>query len=173
MTIPVRNGVSLTMFQEADVDRCVDLLQEQEVHRGLLLMPNPYRPADFYVWCKIVEAEKEQFGQPIQFAIRDSEGHLIGGCGAKDLSVGHKCEIGYWLGKPSWGRGVMTDVVEVLCDYLQREFQIVRITASVFDGNTASMRVLEKNGFAHEGRMRSYYQKNGRFIDGELFAKVW
>lgn len=173
MVIEVRADVTLSSLEEADADACVDLLQEPEVHVGLLQMPNPYHREDYERWFALVQEDTRQLGQPIQFAIREPSGQLIGGCGAKEMISGHKCEIGYWLGKPFWGRGIMTAVVEKLCDYLHRDFHLVRITASVFDGNMASMRVLEKNGFAHEGRMPKYYLKQGRFIDGELFAKVW
>ncbi len=173
MVIEVCTGITLSPLEETDGGVCVDLLQEQEVHLGLLQMPNPYHLEDFERWCGIVQEDAQRFGQPIQFAIRNSSGQLMGGCGAKEMMPGHKCEIGYWLGKPYWGRGIMTAVVEKLCLHLHRDFQLVRITASVFDGNTPSMRVLEKNGFVHEGRMAKYYRKQGRFIDGELYAKVW
>ncbi|WP_158265508.1 GNAT family N-acetyltransferase [Blastopirellula marina] len=173
MVIEVCADVMLSSLEEADAEACVDLLQEPEVHVGLLQMPNPYHREDYERWFALVQEDTRQLGQPIQFAIRELSGQLLGGCGANEMIPGHKCEIGYWLGKPYWGQGIMTAVVEKLCDYLHRDFQLVRITASVFDGNTASMRVLEKNGFAHEGRMPKYYRKQGRYIDGERFAKVW
>ena len=53
-----------------------------------------------------------------------------------------------------------------------REWQLVRISAHVFDSNHASMRVLEKAGFHHEGSLAKYYCKQGTFIDAELYASV-
>ncbi|RCS47763.1 N-acetyltransferase [Bremerella cremea] len=173
MVIDVGNGIVLSAFRADDTEVCTGLLQEAEIHRGLSLMPNPYRQEDFERWLAFVTAEAERFGRPLQFAIRDQSGTFLGGCGASQMVVGHKCEIGYWLGKPTWGRGIMTAVVESLCNYLQRDFQLVRIAATVFEGNLASMRVLEKNGFAREACLRKYYLKKERYIDGQLFAKVW
>lgn len=173
MIIPLPTGHTIAPFEPSDAEICVTLLQDQDVHVGLLQMPNPYHRADFERWYEIVSEETDRIGKPLQFAIRDAGGALIGGIGAKELTVGHKTEIGYWLGKPSWGHGIMTAAVAELCDYLREDFQLVRITACIFAGNVGSQRVLEKNGFVHEGLMRKYYRKQGRYIDGHLFAKVY
>lgn len=173
MVIDVGNGIALTAFREDDAEVCTGLLQEEEIHRGLLLMPNPYHREDFERWLVLVAEEAERFGRPLQFAIRDHAGVFLGGCGASQMIAGHKCEIGYWLGKPTWGRGIMTAVVAALCDYLQSDFQLVRVTATVFEGNNPSMRVLEKNGFVREAFLRKHYLKQGQYLDGHLFAKVW
>lgn len=173
MMLPLPTGHALAPFEPTDAATCVTLLKDQDVHVGLLQMPNPYRQTDFERWYEIVSDETARIGKPLQFAIRDAEGTLVGGIGAKDLTVGHKCEIGYWLGKPWWGHGLMTAAVDRLCSYLREDFQLVRITACVFVGNIGSQRVLEKNGFTQEGLMRNYYRKQGQYIDGHLFAKIY
>src|SRR5690606_12348842 len=85
---------------------------------------------------------------------------------------GHKAEIGYWLAKPWWGRGIMTAVVGKACEYAFSRWQLVRITAHVFESNIASARVLEKNGFEFERLLRKHHLKDGRFLDSRLFALV-
>ena len=75
-------------------------------------------------------------------------------------------EIGYWLAKPFWGRGIMTAVVRTLCDYAFAEFGLVKISAHVFANNPASARVLEKCGFVREGLLRRHYHKDGQYFDG-------
>jgi [ribosomal protein S5]-alanine N-acetyltransferase len=97
---------------------------------------------------------------------------LICGCGFDGLQVGksHRGEIGYWLAKPFWGRGVMTAVVQGLCQHASEEFGLVKITAHVFSHNPASARVLEKCGFQQEDFLRNHYLKDGKFIDARLFA---
>jgi RimJ/RimL family protein N-acetyltransferase len=62
------------------------------------------------------QATEEQ-GHPIHFAIREPSGNLIGVCGFEGLTYGHRAEIGYWLVKPYWRRGVMTDVVGAACEF--------------------------------------------------------
>ena len=97
---------------------------------------------------------------------------LIGGCGLNDFEAGksHRAEVGYWLAKPLWGRGIMTAAVQRVCQHAFEEFGLLKITAHVFIHNSASARVLEKCGFQQEGFLRKHFLKDGRFIDGWLFA---
>jgi RimJ/RimL family protein N-acetyltransferase len=111
-------------------------------------------------------------GHPVHFAIRDVAGGLIGGCGFDELVCEHRAEIGYWLAKPFWGQGIMTDVVRAACRFAQEKWKLVRITAHVFDFNTASCRVLEKSGFRFEGLLRKHHRKDGKFLDSRLYALV-
>lgn len=99
---------------------------------------------------------------------------MIGGCGFDGVQVGksHRAEIGYWLAKPYWGRGIMTAVVRRLCDFAFEQFGLVKITAHVFADNGASAKVLEKCGFQQEGYLRKHYLKDGQFLDSRLFALV-
>ena len=66
----------------------------------------------------------------------------------------------------------MTDVVEAACQFAFENWKLVRITAHVFDHNTASVRVLEKCGFQLEGVLRQHHLKEGRPIDSKLYALV-
>ena len=53
--------------------------------------------------------------QPLHFAIRDAKDFLIGVVVFDDLSIGHKAEVGFWLGKPYWGQGIMAQALPVVC----------------------------------------------------------
>ena len=113
-----------------------------------------------------------QEGRPVHWAIRTAENALIGGCGFDGLQAGksHRAEVGYWLAKAFWGRGVMTAVVRRLCRHAFEEFGLAKITAHVFPHNPASARVLEKCGFEEEGFLRKHFLKDGRFLDARLFG---
>ena len=58
--------------------------------------------------------------------------------------------VGYWLGRPYWGRGVGTRALQL---FLQRE-RVRPLYADPFSGNTASVRLLEKCGFERSGTVR-------------------
>ena len=58
--------------------------------------------------------------------------------------------VGYWLGRPYWGRGVGTRALRL---FLQRE-RVRPLYADPFSGNTASVRLLEKCGFQHAGTVK-------------------
>lgn len=80
-------------------------------------------------------------------------------------------EIGYWLGEPFWGRGIMTDAIAAIVPVAFERFDIVRIQAGVFANNPASMRVLEKCGFVREAVLKNAITKNGVVIDEVMHAR--
>lgn len=81
-------------------------------------------------------------------------------------------ELGYWLGEQFWGRGIITEAIGAITAYGFSTFDIVRIYADVFEWNTASARVLEKNGFIFEARLKKAIYKNGRIGDVLMYAKL-
>jgi RimJ/RimL family protein N-acetyltransferase len=84
----------------------------------------------------------------------------------------HKAEIGYWLGRKYWGKGIMTDVVKETTKYGFNELGLRRMYALVFPHNKASMRVLEKAGYKFEGILLKNVQKGNKLIDEYLFARI-
>jgi ribosomal-protein-alanine N-acetyltransferase len=88
----------------------------------------------------------------------------------KDDVYRKSAEIGYWLGEPYWGRGIMTDAIRQMCRMAFERFDIVRIFAEPFAYNAGSMRALEKAGFTLEGVHRMSVFKNGQFYDSCTYA---
>lgn len=81
-------------------------------------------------------------------------------------------QIGYWLGEPHWGQGIATDAVRGFSDWAFEHFaHLVRLEAEVFEGNDGSVRVLEKAGFAFEGRQRMAIEKMGDVRDLLVFVR--
>ncbi len=79
-------------------------------------------------------------------------------------------EIGYWVGEPFWGRGIMTEAVRLIIDLGFSKLDLVRIHAGIFDFNRSSMRVLEKNGFVKEGVFKNGVIKNNKICDEHRYA---
>ena len=79
-------------------------------------------------------------------------------------------EIGYWLGKPYWGRGIMTPAVKAMTRYAIDNFGLTRVFAVISARNTGSMRVVEKAGYVREGLMRQSAIKNGQVQDQYLYG---
>jgi ribosomal-protein-alanine N-acetyltransferase len=79
-------------------------------------------------------------------------------------------ELGYWLGEPFWGRGLMTEAVRAFSAFVLREFELLRLEAWAFEGNPGSARVLEKTGFTLEGTVRRSVIKDGQVLDCKLYA---
>ena len=81
-------------------------------------------------------------------------------------------ELGYWIGEPFWGQGLVSEAVGIACDYAFSTLEVERIEACVYEWNPASGRVLEKNGFVQEGRQRKAVFKDGELIDQIVYARV-
>ncbi len=81
-------------------------------------------------------------------------------------------EIGYWLGEPFWGRGIMAEALRAVTDHAVRAHNLTRVYAVPYEWNPASFRVLEKAGYVLEGRMRRSAIKEGKVIDQLLYAYV-
>ncbi len=131
--------------------------------------PNPYTLEDARSWIELAAS----YPEGTHFAI-DVGGEAIGAAGIVLQTDVHRrsAEIGYWLGRAYWGRGIATDVLKALTVHAFETFGLVRVFAAVFDNNPASARVLEKAGYELEGRMRSAVIKDGILMDALLYARI-
>lgn len=131
--------------------------------------PSPYTASD----AKVFLARVAEQNPRTVFAIATRR-EAVGGIGLEFGEDVHRftAELGYWLGEPFWGRGIMTDAVRLFTAWAFEYLAVHRIHAAVFDGNDASVRVLEKAGFQQEGRLRASVFKNGRILDQLLYAKI-
>ena len=68
----------------------------------------------------------------------------------KDLTdAENECELGYWLGVPYWGQGIMPEAVKEVLRYGFEELGMKKIWCAYYDGNNKSKRVQEKCGFKY------------------------
>jgi ribosomal-protein-alanine N-acetyltransferase len=81
-------------------------------------------------------------------------------------------ELGFWLGEPFWGRGIMTEAVRAFVPWAFERFSLSRIYAQVFAFNTGSARVLEKAGFILEATLRRSAIKDGMITDQFQFVRL-
>src|SRR5215472_15396719 len=101
--------------------------------------PHPYTQQNAEEWISLnLHADTIT-----NFSIR-VEGEVVGGAGLllKSDVYRKNAEIGYWLGEPFWGKGITTEAVRQLANYIFSNFDVTRIYAEIFSNNPASMRVL-------------------------------
>ena len=78
--------------------------------------------------------------------------------------------IGYSLGRPYWGRGLMTEAVRRVLDYGWEELSLSLISACCYPENARSKSVLQKCGFQYEGTLRlAEVLYDGRVLDHECY----
>ncbi|MBO4590873.1 MAG: GNAT family N-acetyltransferase [Bacteroidaceae bacterium] len=62
-----------------------------------------------------------------------------------------QCEVGYWIARPYWGKGICTEAMRMVIDYCFQEKGFSVLWGSYFPDNPASGRVMEKCGFVDTG----------------------
>lgn len=135
----------LRRLDAADAEALTALAGDAEVARWTANVPHPYdldAAHDFI-------ARSQASSEVRVFAIeRRIDGTLVGVCGfATD-------EIGYWIGRPFWGQGYATEALRRMLRLAFRNFGLDALAADILPGNAASLRVMEKLGFAPAGLVR-------------------
>jgi RimJ/RimL family protein N-acetyltransferase len=102
-------------------------------------------------------------GDPFAWAmVRREDGRLIGSCGFVSEAPERKsAEIGYWLGKPHWGKGYAVEAARAMVRFGFEQMGLERVEAKCFVENRAGQRVIEKLGLKFEGTDRSERIKGG------------
>ena len=86
--------------------------------------------------------------------------------------VAQAASVGYWMGTPHSGQGLMTEALRLLAPFAFRSLRLHRLEAGCLPANGASVRVLEKSGFQREGVARKYLRINSVWQDHQLFARL-
>ena len=134
-------------------------------------LPYPYTEQEGKEFISAMLAANEN--DTFAFAITVN-GKVIGSIGAFRQGNIHRqtAELGYYIAEEYWGKGIMTEAVKQLCDYVFSNTDIIRIYAEPFAYNIGSCRVLEKAGFQYEGTLRSNALKNGNVFDMKMYSKL-
>lgn len=156
----------LNQPKESDIDDLILLLnQASEFSKNTLAMPFPYKREDAEFWIKMSENGFENKDAFI-FAIRNKENlKLIGGMSIKIFIPHQKAEIGYWLGKSFWNKGLVTEALKTVINFGLRDLNLNKLFATHYPHNPASGKVMQKAGMHYEATLNQEYCKNGNFLD--------
>jgi len=61
-----------------------------------------------------------------------------------------ECELGYWIGKPFWGQGLIPEAAKELLRHAFQDLGMQKVWCGYYEGNTKSRRVQEKCGFQYQ-----------------------
>ena len=165
--------ILLRPWLEADAAACAALADDEGVAANLRdVFPHPYTEQDardFIALCLGADPDEALS------CVVEVDGVFAGSVSlTRGADVARKsAELGYWFGRPFWRKGVATEAVRQMCARGFGEWDIVRIFAEPFSHNCVSCRVLEKNGFTHEGTKHLSVYKRGKLLDSEMYALVY
>lgn len=83
-----------------------------------------------------------------------------------------QAELGYWLGRPFHGRGLMTEAAGAAVAAGFSVFRLHKVVVRAMAPNAASLRVIRKLGFRKVGTLRSEVLRRGRWLDVHLFERL-
>jgi ribosomal-protein-alanine N-acetyltransferase len=88
-----------------------------------------------------------------------------------DREANH-AEIGYVFHSSCWGKGCGTEAVALMNNFAFSTLKLHKLHARVVSANTGSSRVLEKNGFTLEGRLKDFFFIDNTYYDELIFGKL-
>lgn len=152
----------------SDLDSLVKYGNNPQIARNMSdQFPHPYTPERARAFIDWAMSE-----DPPRILAIEVDGEAAGGIGIHPQSDIYRknAELGYWLGEPYWGKGIMTSAIRQMVAYGFRHWDIDRIFARPFGTNMASQRTLEKAGFILEGRFAKTLLKDGEYLDELIYA---
>jgi RimJ/RimL family protein N-acetyltransferase len=170
---PKLDGV-LVNLREVSINDAQDIthLMSYNVSKYLWEVPNPYSVGDALDFIKSAHIDFNSF-KALHFAIEYKTKSkprnnvvLVGAISLKNMDlVNKKASLGYWIGEQYWGRGIATECVSMIIDYaFSAELGLKELSAYIFPGNKASIRVLEKNGMNKVGEVNEYHKIYGVWV---------
>ena len=161
---------------EGDAEPIARFLNDFAVAGNLARVPFPYHLSDAKAWLRtrLPNLPVEETTFCIDLPGEGLAGHVGFHRGPEGPIVG------YWLGQPFWGRGIMTEAVQVSLDWFWKASTAPVLYSGVFHFNLASLRIQHKLGFTERGRSRLLCLARGsevEHIDTQLtrerFGQKW
>ena len=144
-------GLTLRAPRLGDAGRIADLANDFDIARMTTNLPYPYRKGDAEAFFARMEAADR--AREAVFLIEDKADGPVGMIGFHPNGVLGP-EIGYWVGRPFWGRGVATRAARGALAWASQTWRRKAVVSGHFTDNPASGRVLEKAGFLYTGEVQ-------------------
>ena len=156
----IGDEVNLRLMERSELDK-VHQWENDSLFTG------PFEPVQQST-LESLEKLFDKRGDNEWFFIESKEGEQIGVM--YTMSKSGYMIIGYAVVEEARGKGVCSEAVRMIVDYLFLRKKIVRVQAETHPENIASQRVLMKNGFSREGVIRQSFFSRGVYRDRVLFS---
>jgi [ribosomal protein S5]-alanine N-acetyltransferase len=112
-------------------------------------------------------------GRAYHWAMRLTEGNVfLGLCELSEIDRRHRRgEVGFILGKDSWGKGYAYEAMQAVMNYAVTK-GLKRLCARTHVGNDSSEKLLQKLGFIEEGYLRGHVDRGGERRDCRLWGML-
>lgn len=162
------NGLRIRYQQIGDAKRFYEIL----THPNFVLFPvNPNSIEEEKRFLRTTKGlRKNNVAYDYTILLKNK---IVGAIGVKiDQHRTYIGEIGYFVDRQFWGRGIAPKAVQLVEDICFNELGLERIELITLKKNGSSIRVAEKCGYKKEGIQRHKLKYDGKLEDAYLFAKV-
>ncbi len=152
-----------------DCARIAELAGDYDICKQTLRMPWPYALKDAQDFVTRVAAQDHRRDRTFLIeSERDGPVGMIGFFSDADPYP----ELGYWIGKPFWGRGFATEAANAALRWAARDWKKRAVTAGHFVDNPVSGTVLTKAGFLYTGEVRRQFSR-ARRAEADVRMMIW
>jgi RimJ/RimL family protein N-acetyltransferase len=155
--------------ETADAPAIAKLACDYAVSSNTTRMPYPYGEADARAFIAL--SRDLDPARQITFAIEHKDAGVIGALGFHRTGEA-PVEIGYWIGRPYWGKGLATEAAMAALRWAKAEWGRRLLIAGHFADNEASGRVLIKAGFLYTGEVQRRFSR-ARGAEAATRMMVW
>jgi RimJ/RimL family protein N-acetyltransferase len=155
----------------ADAEAMAQLAGDFDIARMTGSIPHPFPVLSAEIRVTLFEVGRRR-GLQYAYAITQDGGALMGIISLFRPNTDADFEIGYWIGKPYWQKGYMTEACKAIIHEAKHSLGLTTITAGVFSDNPASIHILKKLGFVASGP-DSYYFSISRLCKAKSLSFVW
>lgn len=163
----VTSRLVLSTPRIADLGAFKDALSNSEVARQLIQLPTPFtfeHARGWFRWQKDGRKSGDVFAWCIQ-----ERGALVGSIVLRRTSA-TGFDLGYWIGRPHWGKGLCFEAASAVVDFARGERLASQLAAVTLSANLPSVRVLKKLGFGVTGFAELAAMGSGRMERCTEFA---
>lgn len=166
----------ITLITPEDVEQIIQMLNHPKFEDLVFHSPLPedamrgfFEPAAHEVQAAIKQGNWPTEPKGI---IRNHDGQFMGMCAANMISPMYpgNYEIGFLLAPHAWRKGIATRACHFMTSLAFEALGAHKLTAEFYASNQGAIRVLEKNGFAHEGLQKGFFKEASGVRDKVVYG---
>jgi [ribosomal protein S5]-alanine N-acetyltransferase len=150
------NRLTLRPFLASDATQVATLVGDWDVARMCARIPHPYAADDARRWFESQPKARAE-GVAFTFAVSNAQDGVVGAISLERRKDSDPLTLGYWLGKPHWGRGYATEAGAAVLAHATEDLGLADFRSEHFEDNEPSGAVLRKLGFAYTGDVRAMH----------------
>lgn len=164
--------ITIRRAQVSDAPAFAEMMAHPEVFSGLLQNPYPSEEQ----WRQRLQDGQAPGKTDLQLVALNQQGQLVGSAGLHPAGAAlrrrHAASMGVSVAQAAQGQGVGTALLTSLLDYADNWAQVLRVELTVYADNLPAIKLYERLGFEHEGRMKAYALRAGAYVDTLAMARL-